>query len=140
MGAYDLTQFIESIWGNYVAFVKSRPCLPYVPSKSAGLTNSKWFSQSGSVAVGLPVIMGANIDTSITNTLVSLGHMGSKKEFRQAFAVASVHDFFSLLSVVIFLPLEIAFGLLKSSQRSQRNARALLWATYSACFSWHRVC
>lgn len=67
------------------------------------------------VAVAVPMIMGANIGTSITNTLVSLGHVRSKKEFRQAFAAATVHDFFNLLSVVIFLPLEIAFGLLEKA-------------------------
>jgi len=69
----------------------------------------------GLVAGGLPVItaipmvMGANIGTTITNTLVSLGHIGDKEEFKRAFAAATVHDFFNLLSVVIFLPLEIIF-------------------------------
>ena len=73
----------------------------------------------GLVAGGLPVhtaipmIMGANIGTTITNTLVSLGHIRSKEEFRRAFAAATVHDFFNLLAVVIFLPLEMAFGLLE---------------------------
>ena len=69
----------------------------------------------GLVAGGLPVItavpmvMGANIGTTITNTLVSLGHVTNKSEFKKAFAAATVHDFFNLLSVVIFLPLEILF-------------------------------
>ncbi|CAN0604215.1 unnamed protein product [Ectocarpus sp. 12 AP-2014] len=59
------------------------------------------------------MIMGANIGTSITNTIVSLGHVREKKEFARAFSAATVHDFFNLLSVVIFLPLEIAFGFLE---------------------------
>ena len=69
----------------------------------------------GLVAGGLPVtlaapmVMGANIGTTITNTLVSLGHIGEKSEFRRAFAAATIHDFFNLLSVLIFLPLEILF-------------------------------
>jgi sodium-dependent phosphate cotransporter len=73
----------------------------------------------GLVAGGLPVhtaipmVMGANIGTTITNTLVSLGHIRSKDEFRRAFAAATVHDFFNLLAVIIFLPLEMAFGLLE---------------------------
>ncbi len=62
------------------------------------------------VAIAVPMVMGANIGTSITNTLVSLGHVREKKEFARAFAAATVHDFFNLLSVVIFLPLEIWFG------------------------------
>ncbi|MGD1867275.1 MAG: Na/Pi symporter [Phormidesmis sp.] len=61
------------------------------------------------VASAVPMVMGANIGTTITNTLVSLGHVGDENEFRKAFAAATVHDFFNLLSVVIFLPLEIFF-------------------------------
>lgn len=65
------------------------------------------------VEAAIPMIMGANIGTTITNTLVSLGHATKKDEFRQAFAAATVHDFFNLLAVVIFLPLEMMFGLLE---------------------------
>lgn len=65
------------------------------------------------VAVAVPMVMGANIGTSITNTIVSLGHVREKKEFQRAFSAATVHDFFNLFSVVVFLPLEMAFGLLE---------------------------
>lgn len=65
------------------------------------------------VAVAVPMVMGANIGTTITNTIVSLGHVREKSEFRRAFAAATVHDFFNLLSVLIFLPLEIAFGFME---------------------------
>lgn len=61
------------------------------------------------VGTAVPMVMGANIGTTITNTLVSLGHVTEKSEFRRAFAAATVHDFFNLLSVIIFLPLEILF-------------------------------
>ena len=61
------------------------------------------------VASAVPMVMGANMGTTITNTLVSLGHVGNDNEFRKAFAAATVHDFFNLLNVVIFLPLEIFF-------------------------------
>jgi len=61
------------------------------------------------VATAVPMIMGANIGTTITNTIVSLGHVNDADEFERAFAAATVHDFFNLWSVVIFLPLEIAF-------------------------------
>lgn len=61
------------------------------------------------VTTAVPMVMGANIGTSITNTLVSLGHIGDKREFKRAFAAATIHDFFNLLSVVIFLPIEILF-------------------------------
>lgn len=71
------------------------------------------------VAVAVPMIMGSNIGTTVTNTLVSLGHVRDRQEFRRAFAAATVHDFFNLLAVAIFLPLEIIFGVL------ERTAAAL---------------
>lgn len=67
------------------------------------------------VAIAVPMVMGSNIGTTVTNTLVSLGHIRKKEEFRRAFAAATVHDFFNLLAVAIFLPLEIMFGLLEKA-------------------------
>ena len=63
------------------------------------------------VETAIPMVMGANIGTTVTNTLVSLGHARCKVEFRRAFACATVHDFFNLLAVAIFLPLEMMFGI-----------------------------
>jgi sodium-dependent phosphate cotransporter len=65
------------------------------------------------VTIAVPMVMGANIGTTVTNTIVSLGHVKHGDEFRRAFSAATVHDFFNLLAVAIFLPLEIMFGLLE---------------------------
>uniref|UniRef100_A0A673Y3M0 Sodium-dependent phosphate transport protein 2B n=1 Tax=Salmo trutta TaxID=8032 RepID=A0A673Y3M0_SALTR len=64
------------------------------------------------VQSAVPVIMGANIGTSVTNTIVAMMQAGDRNEFRRAFAGATVHDFFNWLSVVILLPLEAATGVL----------------------------
>ena len=56
--------------------------------------------------------MGANIGTSVTNTIVSAGHVSDRDQFRRAFAGATVHDVFNWLSVLIFLPIEAASGYL----------------------------
>ncbi|GAB2637173.1 Na/Pi symporter [Vibrio panuliri] len=64
------------------------------------------------VETAIPMVMGANIGTTVTNTLVSLGHVRCKEEFKRAFASATIHDFFNLLAVMIFLPLEMMFGIL----------------------------
>lgn len=61
------------------------------------------------VATAVPMIMGSNIGTTLTNTLVSLGYVRDKEEFKRAFSAATVHDFFNLIAVVIFLTLEILF-------------------------------
>ncbi len=60
----------------------------------------------------VPIIMGANIGTSVTNTIVSLAQVNRKEEFRRAFAGATIHDFFNWMAVLILLPLELAFGFL----------------------------
>lgn len=62
----------------------------------------------------IPMVMGANIGTTVTSTIVSLAHIVNKKEFRKAFAVATLHDFFNILVTIILFPLEYYFGLLSS--------------------------
>ena len=63
----------------------------------------------------IPMIMGANIGTTITNMLVSMGHINRSNEFRRAFAAATVHDFFNVIAVIILFPLEMIFGILEKS-------------------------
>ncbi|MCP4931202.1 MAG: hypothetical protein GY912_04400 [Candidatus Marinimicrobia bacterium] len=67
------------------------------------------------VATAIPYIMGANIGTSITNTIVSLGHIVNKNEFRRAFEASIVHDFFNVLSVLILFPLQLYFGVISKT-------------------------
>jgi len=62
----------------------------------------------------------------VTNTVVSLGHISRKEEFRRAFAGATVHDFFNFMAVAVFLPLEMATGFL------QKMASALSAYFYGA--------
>lgn len=72
---------------------------------------------AGTLGVGaaVPMIMGANIGTTVTNTVASLGSVRRTEEFRRAFAGATVHDLFNVLAVVTLLPLELATGFLSSS-------------------------
>jgi sodium-dependent phosphate cotransporter len=63
----------------------------------------------------IPIIMGANIGTSVTNTLVSMAQITRREEFRRAFAGATLHDFFNLLTVLILFPLELSFHVLRRS-------------------------
>ncbi|MCD8520665.1 MAG: Na/Pi symporter [Saccharospirillaceae bacterium] len=65
------------------------------------------------IDIAIPMIMGANIGTSLTSTLVSLGHVRDGKEFHRAFSAATVHDSFNILAVAILLPLELLFSPLK---------------------------
>jgi sodium-dependent phosphate cotransporter len=72
-------------------------------------------SNSLPLDTAVPMILGANIGTTVTNTLVSLGSVARRTEFRRAFAAATVHDFFNLIAVAVFLPLEVATGFLARS-------------------------
>ncbi len=71
------------------------------------------------IANAVPMVMGANIGTTVTNMIVSMAHIGRKEEFRRAFRVATCHDFFNLIAVAVLLPLELLTGYL------QRTAAAL---------------
>jgi sodium-dependent phosphate cotransporter len=74
------------------------------------------------LAGAIPIIMGANIGTTITNAIVSLGHITRKQEFKRAFAAAIVHDFFNILAVIILFPLEMIFHPLEKTATVLSNA------------------
>lgn len=68
-----------------------------------------------SIEVAVPMVMGANIGTTVTNTVASLGHLRQSAYFQRAFAAATVHDYFNILAVAVLLPLEIVFGIITKS-------------------------
>jgi sodium-dependent phosphate cotransporter len=61
------------------------------------------------VSIAIPMVMGANIGTTLSSTMVSLGHVRASEEFRRAFAAATIHDMHNVLSVAILFPLELIF-------------------------------
>jgi sodium-dependent phosphate cotransporter len=71
---------------------------------------------SGSITLqgAIPIIMGANVGTTITSTIVALGFINRKKEFKRAVAAGTYHDFFNILTVVVLFPLEYYYGFLSS--------------------------
>ena len=89
---------------------------------------------SGTLGVGaaVPMIMGANIGTTVTNTLVSLGNVTHNHEFRRAFAAATVHDLFNLFSVAILFPLEITTHFI---EKTATYAASLIYGAEGVNFS-----
>jgi sodium-dependent phosphate cotransporter len=75
------------------------------------------------VKTGIPIIMGANIGTSVTNTIVSMSQMGNRIDLERSFAGATVHDMFNMLSVATLLPLEAIIGAI------QGEGGPLYWLT-----------
>jgi len=76
-----------------------------------------------SVTTAIPIIMGANIGTSVTNTIVSMGQAGNRLDLERAFAGATVHDMFNYLSVAVLLPIEVI------AQAIQGQGGPLFWLT-----------
>jgi sodium-dependent phosphate cotransporter len=70
------------------------------------------------VEAAVPMIMGANIGTTVTNTIVSLAHLRQSEEFKRAFTAATMHDSFNLIAVVVLLPLELATEFLSKSAKA----------------------
>lgn len=68
-----------------------------------------------SLMQAVPLVMGANIGTTITSTLVAFSFIMKKGEFRKALSAGVLHDIFNILTVIILLPLEIYFGFLSKS-------------------------
>ena len=64
------------------------------------------------IATAIPVVMGANIGTSVTNTLVSLAHVTRGREYYRAIAASTVHDFFNIFAVLVLFPVQIATNFL----------------------------
>lgn len=73
-----------------------------------------YFSPGAPVKEAIPMIMGANIGTSVTNILVALTQAGEREQFRRAFACANVHDMFNWLSAFVLLIVETLTGYLET--------------------------
>lgn len=74
-----------------------------------------------SLPLAVPIVMGANIGTTVTNTIVSLGHVTRRVEFERAFAAGTVHDLFNVLAVCLLFPLEVLFHPIEATARAMES-------------------
>jgi sodium-dependent phosphate cotransporter len=63
----------------------------------------------------VPLVMGANVGTTLTSTLVAFSYIMKKGEFKRALNAGVVHDIFNILTVMILFPLEIYLNFLSRS-------------------------
>ncbi len=117
LGKGFATQLIETTSNPFVALFIGILATSLVQSSSTvtSLAVSAVAGGGLTIAGAIPIVLGANVGTSVTNTIVSLGHVARKDEFGRAMGAATVHDFFNLLAVTIFFPLELIFGFLSTS-------------------------
>jgi solute carrier family 34 (sodium-dependent phosphate cotransporter) len=122
-GAFDLLgrdfarTLVEATKSPFVALFIGIISTALVQSSSVTTSMVVGLVSAGALPVeaAVPIIMGANVGTSVTNLIVSLGHMGHRAEFRRAFAGAMMHDIFNWMAVVILLPIELMTGALRHS-------------------------
>lgn len=69
-------------------------------------------SNSISLQHAVPIVMGANIGTTLTSTIVSLSYITKKREFRKAIAAGTAHDIFNIIVVILLFPLELKYQFL----------------------------
>tara|TARA_B100000029_G_scaffold191375_1_gene189208 strand:- start:2773 stop:3867 length:1095 start_codon:yes stop_codon:yes gene_type:complete len=129
VGIKGLSSGIKHLGGDFAKEILTTTSDPFI-SLFIGILATTLFQSSStttSIIVGMvsggavtltgaiPMIMGANIGTTVTNTIVSIGHISRGNEFKRAFAASTVHDFFNVMAVLILFPLEIAFGLVEKT-------------------------
>ncbi len=142
VGINGLSSGIKGLGGDFAKNVMSTTSNPFV-ALFIGILATTLFQSSSTtsslivamVAGGtltlsgaVPMIMGANIGTTVTNTIVSIGHIKQGNEFKRAFQAATVHDFFNVLAVIILFPIELIFGLI---EKTASGLGMLLFGTLS---------
>ncbi|KAL1483741.1 hypothetical protein MTO96_032984 [Rhipicephalus appendiculatus] len=79
-------------------------------SSSTSITITLVGSQLLSVKQAIPIVMGANLGSSVTSSVAALSQVTRRDELRRAFAVATAHGLFNWLTLVVLLPFEVTFG------------------------------
>ena len=65
----------------------------------------------------IPIVLGANVGTTLTSTIVSMGYITKTNEFRKAVAAGTIHDLFNIVMVLIFFPIEMKYHILEKGSR-----------------------
>jgi solute carrier family 34 (sodium-dependent phosphate cotransporter) len=90
-----------------------------------------------SLMQAVPLIMGANIGTTLTSTLVAFSYIMKKSEFKRALTAGVAHDIFNILTVVILFPLEIYLGFLSKTASFLTNSLFDSNAAYAGDYSYN---
>ena len=112
LGAEYTDQLFESVSNPFAGLLVGILCTVLVQSSSVTTSTIVGLVGSGvlSLEYAIPMVMGANIGTTVTNTLVSFGHVRREQEFKRAFAASTMHDFFNVIVVIILFPLDLITG------------------------------
>lgn len=117
LGKDIANSFIYATSNPFIALFVGLLITAIIQSSSTSTAMIVAFVASGSITVvdAVPMVMGANIGTTITSTLVSVGFISRKKEFRKAVSAGVIHDFYNIITVSVFFPLEYYYQLLSNA-------------------------
>ncbi|MFN3315890.1 MAG: Na/Pi symporter [Raineya sp.] len=117
VGLSYLRKSFNEVYSPFVGLFVGLLSTALVQSSSLITSLSVALVASGTLSVqnAVPIVMGANIGTTITCMLVSFGHMMRKKEFRKAVSGSMLHVSFNIIPVVVIFPLEYYWGMLSKS-------------------------
>ncbi len=113
--SFEVTQSILYATSNpYIGLFIGLLLTAIIQSSSTSTSMIVAIVATGALSVNhaTPMIMGANIGTTLTSSLIALSYVTNKKTFRRAISAGVIHDFFNILLTLLLLPLELIYGIL----------------------------
>lgn len=109
LGASTVTDLLGETLNPFLGLFIGILTTAIIQSSSAITTIMVGLVASGSVglAPAIPIIMGANIGTSVTSMIVALGLISQRKEFGHGVSTAALHGLFNIFMGIILIPIEI---------------------------------
>ncbi|UXP30932.1 Na/Pi symporter [Reichenbachiella agarivorans] len=116
IGNQTVTSLLDIIANPFVSLFIGLFITAVIQSSSTSTSLIVAIVASGSLSLqnAVPMIMGANIGTTLTSTIVSLSYITNNKEFKNAIATGVMHDFFNIMTVLILFPLEWKYQILSN--------------------------
>ncbi|MEQ9423732.1 MAG: Na/Pi symporter [Cyclobacteriaceae bacterium] len=114
MGTDTVQSFITGANNPFIGLFIGLLATAIIQSSSTTTSTAVALVGTGAIdfSTAIPIILGANIGTTVTAALVSLAFLGQKRKLRKAISVALSHNFFNVIVVIILFPLEYQYGLL----------------------------
>jgi solute carrier family 34 (sodium-dependent phosphate cotransporter) len=117
LGSKTIGSFINEVSNPFIGLFIGLLVTALIQSSSTTTTMAVAAVATGSITLhnAIPIIMGANIGTTITSTIVALGYIAKRDQFNKAVSAAALHNFFNIIVVLLLFPLEYKYGIITSS-------------------------
>lgn len=139
IGQGTASYFMEATSNPFISLFIGLLVTALIQSSSTSTSMVVALVASGSLSLSnaIPIVLGANIGTTLTSTIVSLGYITKNKEFRKAISAGTIHDFFNIIMVCILFPLQYYYGVL--TLLSQEITTIIIPSTISEAENWLNI-